>query len=66
MKDKNELFIETYSSNLLLFEKITFITNFIYKNMNTNKLDYNIEEFESDYEEFSDEEIMNESDFDSE
>ena len=54
----NKEIIEIYNYDLPLYKKIDFITNFIYKNMKLNKIDllYNIEEFESDYEEISEDE----------
>ena len=54
----NKKIIEIYNYDLPLYKKIDFITNFIYKNMKLNKIDllYNIEEFESDYEEISEDE----------
>lgn len=54
----NKEIIEIYNYDLPLYKKIDFITNFIYKNMKVNKIDllHNIEEFESDYDEISEDE----------
>ena len=58
---------DIYHNNLSYTKKLTFITNFIYRNIKeTRNIIYKIEEFESDYEEIIDDVTYDSSDFFSE
>ena len=63
-KKKTKLTNDIYHSSLSYTKKLTFITNFIYKNIKeTQNCIYKIEEFESDEEEIIDEVTYDSSDF---